>query len=156
MPAIAGSLSRRCPRSVSFDAEDLAQIGRSALWKACAAYDESRAATFRVYVRSRIRGAMLDWIRGRQYREAEREQRAERFDDPDSNLQPMAAVSARDPFVARAVASLGGRQAAVLGLRFHAELTRREVADRLGITPWEVGASERAAIKSLRQILRAA
>lgn len=155
VPAIALRVARRCPASI--DVEDLAQTGRIALWQACEDADPAQAPSFPTYVKMRIRGAMLDAIRG-QFREASRERDAVRIDEASlsPHLQPTAASSQRDPFVARAVEQLGGRQAAVMGLRFYAGLSRVEAGARLGVSVSAVGRAEREAIATLRGLLRAA
>jgi DNA-directed RNA polymerase specialized sigma subunit len=119
---------------------------------------------------------MLDAIRGSEFRESTRERDAVRIDAP--NLHPYDAKGQGadktawrpgstqpgshhfgdvnrmvDPFIARAVARLGGRQAAVMGLRYYAGLSRPETGARIGISAAAVGRSERAAIRTLRGLL---
>jgi RNA polymerase sigma factor (sigma-70 family) len=149
VPAIARSIARRLPHGIG--AEDLAQIGRIALWQACEAYDETHAATFRIYLRQRIRGAMLDAVRGREYREAQREDAAER-----EGLEAISQKSDNpDPFIARAVDELPARQRAVIRLRYRDQRSRSDTAQRLGISPATAGRDEAAAIAALRERLAA-
>ena len=102
---------------------------------------------------------MLDFVR-EQFQEARREADAVRIDEADGYLalahpEPVSS-SYPDPFVSRAVDQLGGRQAAVIGLRFYAGLTRVEAGRRLGISPKAVARSERASIRTLQTLLRPA
>jgi|HubBroStandDraft_2_1064218.scaffolds.fasta_scaffold24305_9 RNA polymerase sigma factor (sigma-70 family) len=150
--AIARGLARTLPRSI--DVEDLAQIGRIALWQACAGADPERAATFGVYVRQRIRGAMLDAVRGKAYHEALREATAERLDTG----QPVPTItndSHADPFVARAVAALPARQRIVLTSRFAAGMSHAETAAALGVSHGTTRRDEALAIGKLRTRLAA-
>jgi RNA polymerase sigma factor for flagellar operon FliA len=156
VPRIAGRLKLVCPPSI--EVEDLAQAGRTALWAACAAFDPAREATFRVYAKCRIRGAMLDLIR-EQYSEANREQNAVRLDDvevvnvegPDAQVSMRMTIS--DPFIARAVAGLRPRLALVISSRYAEDLTQQETAERLGVSRARVFQLERDAIKSLRSAI---
>jgi RNA polymerase sigma factor for flagellar operon FliA len=158
------SIARRVKKSVpaSIDLEELEQTGRCALWIACIEFDESKRETFTAYARMRMRGAMLDFVRA-QYSEAAREQTAVRIDDPlfaSGGHQPVAlgqrSGTVPDPFLARAVSELGGRHAAVMGLRFYSGLTRIETGERLGISPASVARAERSSIRVLRTLLKAA
>jgi RNA polymerase sigma factor (sigma-70 family) len=153
---ISRRIGKRCPASIGI--EDLEQFGRIALWQACVQFEPAKEASFPTYVKVRIHGAMLDSIRGTEFREASRERDAVRLDDAilAPNLQPLAAGPQRDPFVTRAVQQLGGRQAAVIGLRFYAGLSRAEAGARIGISVSAVGRAERAGIATLRGLLRAA
>ncbi|HEX4138382.1 MAG TPA: sigma-70 family RNA polymerase sigma factor [Bryobacteraceae bacterium] len=152
IPAIARRVKRRCPMTV--ETEDLEQVGRGALWQVCAALES--------YAKMRIRGAMLDSIRGTEFREAARERDAVRTDelhsDPPSGSGSATSwrPEAADPFLTRAIARLGGRQADVIELRFRMGCSRPEAGERIGISPHAVGRAERAAIKALRGVLKAA
>jgi len=155
---IALRVKKRCPASI--EVKDLEQIGHAALWAACVAFDPARRVTFPTYARMRICGSMLDFVR-EQFREARREAGAVRIDEAGSYLalahpKPVSSSYPTDPFVSRAVDRLGGRQAAVIGLRFYAGLTRVEAGRRLGISPKAVTRSERAAVLTLRTLLRPA
>lgn len=152
VPAIARGVQSKCPASI--DTEDLEQVGRTALWVACSGFSESRLVTFQTYSRMRIRGAMLDFVRA-QFEEAKRERDAVRIDEGKHNPITMPLLLP-DPFIASAVQRLGGRHAAVIGLRFYSGLTRMETAGRLGISPASVARAERASIRVLRTLLKAA
>ncbi len=54
----------------SIELEDLIQIGLLTVWLEADKYQPRRAATFPYYIRLRVRGAMLDAIKGREFREA--------------------------------------------------------------------------------------
>lgn len=155
---IAIRVKKRCPASI--DIEDLEQIGRAALWAACVAFDPARRVTFPTYARMRICGAMLDFVR-EQFQEARREADAVRIDAGEVILLPgrgnkITGPVTPDPFVSRAVDRLGGRRAAVIGLRFYAGLTRVEAGARLGVSRKAVERAERASIRTLRTLLRPA
>jgi RNA polymerase sigma factor (sigma-70 family) len=161
VPAIARRVASRAPASIGI--EDLAQIGRAALWQECLSYDPARGSTFRSYCKMRIRGSMLDWIRI-DFPEASRERDALRFGHgpdnadtcPDNKYLYVSGDLQRDPFVARAVDQLAGRQADVVCLRFVAGMSRSEAGERLGISRDAVGRAERGAIARLRGLLKAA
>jgi RNA polymerase sigma factor (sigma-70 family) len=158
VPAIARRVKRKVPASI--DLEELEQTGRCALWIACSSFDESRGETFQQYARMRMMGAMLDFVRA-QYREAKRESESIRIDDPffasGGMLQhPLGQRDpVNDPFLARAVSELGGRHAAVMGLRFYSGCTRIETGRRLGISARSVARAELASIRVLRTLLKA-
>jgi RNA polymerase sigma factor for flagellar operon FliA len=59
---IAGILKARLPANVEID--DLVQAGTIGLWEAINNFDTSHNATFETYASQRIRGAMLDELRG--------------------------------------------------------------------------------------------
>lgn len=140
------------------DEEDLAQTGRLALAEACRAADAERNATFGIYVRSRIRGAMLDSVRGPEYREALREARAVRRDGavPERTaLRPGDTAILPDPWLRdrlrRRLAALPAAQARVMACRYLADLTQSETAAALGITKGTAAGRERAALARLRR-----
>lgn len=150
--AIARNVARSCPATV--DPEDLEQTALTDLWQACAAYDPARAASFRAYLKMRIRGAVLDSVWAAKER---RDREAARIDDEEAICQNCHNVApGADPFVTRAVQRLGGRQAAVIGLRFYAGMSRPEAASAIGISLFAVARAERAAVRTLRKLLKAA
>ena len=59
---IAVQMMARLPANVELD--DLIQAGRIGLLEACTRYLENTAATFETFASQRIRGAMLDELRG--------------------------------------------------------------------------------------------
>lgn len=58
---IAGNLAKRLPPNIDF--EDLQQEGLIALWERTAKWDSRRGVGFRQFARSRVAGAMLDYVR---------------------------------------------------------------------------------------------
>ena len=62
------------------------------------------------------------------------------------------AVIAQTP--AESVEQLGGRQAAVMGLRYYGGLSQSETAATIGISKDAVARAEASAIKTLRALLR--
>jgi RNA polymerase sigma factor (sigma-70 family) len=149
---IARSVASRLPRS--FDVEDLAQIGRLALWRACQRYDAERAATFPQFVRKIVRGAMLDAVRGAPYREATHEVLQSAVHGGEIAVTKSVAIC--DPFIARAVDELPARQRAVLDLRFCDGLSQFETEEALGVSRRTVRSEEAGAIAELRRELRRA
>jgi RNA polymerase sigma factor (sigma-70 family) len=105
----------------------------------------------------KIRGAIIDAIRGSEFGHASVERDAIRIDEIESgvefSLQAKADTSTPDPFVARAVEQLGGRQAAVMGLRYYAGLSQAETGIAIGISKHAVARAEAAAIQTLRTLL---
>jgi RNA polymerase sigma factor (sigma-70 family) len=59
---IARRLQQRLPPCVTFD--DLSSAGTIGLMQAVDRFDASRGASFKTYAQHRIRGAMLDYLRG--------------------------------------------------------------------------------------------
>ena len=148
---LARSILRRLP--VSIDREDLEQVGRLALAELRRDYDAGRGETFAFYARMRVRGAMLDSIRGKPYQEAIRERDAVRDGDElsASSVKPVND----DPWLHRHVDSLPARQAKVVELRYFHDLTQRETAGRLGCSRTTVEREEHLALATLRQALAA-
>jgi RNA polymerase sigma factor (sigma-70 family) len=151
IPAMARSISRRLPQSI--EVEDLEQSGRLALAELCRDYDCGRGETFEIYARMRVRGAMLDSIRGREYREASIERDAVR-EGPDT-LRRHSDESSTDPWLGRHVDALPARQARVVELRYFSDLTQREAAGRLGCSRTTVEREEHLALAALRHALAA-
>lgn len=149
---IARSIASRLPST--FDIADLEQIGRIALLEACRKHDPERDITFLIYLRQRIRGAMLDAVRGAPYREATHEVLQ------TAGLEPKAAVTKTvpisDPFVARSVDALPPRQRKVLDLRFCEGLSQNETAAALGVSRRTARREEASAIAELRRRLKRA
>lgn len=148
--SIARSVRASLPRSV--EVEDLAQIGRFALWRACESADPERAGSFLVYACVRIRGAMLDSIRGREYREAQREACAARS-EPDRAGSQKRDIP--DPFLSRAVAALRPSQRVVLEMRFSEQRSQSETAAALGVSRRTVRREEASGLGELRRRLAA-
>lgn len=154
VPAIARSVKMRVPASI--DTEDLEQIGRLALAQACERFDPERAAAFPSYIKMRVRGAMIDAIRGREFREASRERDAVRLDakPPIGMRERPVAAAAADPYLektlARELQLLPARQASLIDLRYRQELSQSQAAARLGISKSQVAREESAALKAMR------
>jgi RNA polymerase sigma factor (sigma-70 family) len=150
IPALAHAVSRVTPDSIEI--EDLEQIGHAALWIACERYDVSRAATFRNYCRLRIKGAMIDAVRGREFREASRERDAVRIDSKVVAINELRtkAMPTFEPGLDRAIAVLPARQAQVIQMRYREDLSQEETAARLGISRTSVCRDEQTALAAMR------
>ncbi len=134
--ATARALALRLPRSIA--REDLAQVGRMALLAVAADAPLS-------YVRVRLRGAMLDFVRG-EYPHA--------AIGPDAAALSVADHRAYAPHHSAALAmrGLAGREGAVMRLRYTEGLSQRAAGLRLGVSRDAVARSERSAIARLRKL----
>jgi len=65
---IAENLSRRLPRSI--DVDDLIGAGQLALVELAGGYDPARCPDFDMWIKFRIRAAMIDSIKGKPFRES--------------------------------------------------------------------------------------
>lgn len=148
---IARSIASRLPST--FDIADLEQIGRIALLEACRKHDPERDITFLIYLRQRIRGAMLDHVRGAPYREAGHAQLDMEWESP---FLPRTEEKSSDPFLSRSVDALPPRQRKVLDLRFCEGLSQNETAAALGVSRRTARREEASAIAELRRRLKRA
>lgn len=156
VPKLAWAVKRRCPAAI--ERQDLEQIGYAALWKCCTEFDPAQEASFSVYLHFRIRGAMLDAVR-KDFREAVRERDADRLDDDRPHRTPSALTSSAftsEPFLDRAIAELGPTRSAIVQMRFREGMSRKETGELLDLSVSSVARSERAAVRDLRQRLKAA
>jgi RNA polymerase sigma-70 factor (sigma-E family) len=123
------------------DAEDLLQdaLVRCAMrWSSVLAKDDPEG-----YVRRAIaRQAMNRWRRPR------REISLDVIEVPEATTQPEEPSSQDDLWVA--LARLPPRQRVVLVLRYYEDLTEREIADALGITPGTVKSQAARGLTKLR------
>jgi RNA polymerase sigma factor (sigma-70 family) len=166
---IAAAVKRTLPASIELD--DLVQEGLKGLWTAAGKFRRKQAATFEFYVRTKIRGAMLDSVKGRQWREATHrelppalqicdrrpsvEQQMIAREEADAN-----AATRRDrlSLVARAVADpdpkfqpISGKQKRALYLRYGRGMTQPAAGTAMGITQQSLQQLEDRALRSLRR-----
>jgi RNA polymerase sigma factor (sigma-70 family) len=152
-------IARRIHASLppSFDLDDLFAEGYAALLQAATRYRprEHGGAPFSAYARPRIRGAILDSVTGRHYREnTGGEIDAETLAGAPSNVEEMIDRNRRLERVERAIERLPPRQAEVIREYYSADAPGlRIVARRLHTsfgTVWQLHAE---AIRELRELL---
>ena len=168
-------IARRVLRSLppSFELADLEQHGAIGLMDAAERYDPAHAATFRVYAKMKIRGAILDACSGREYRESTRpsleyiEEHAPGFRGAGHRVtvlyashspspEQLATSAERTRKLRVAVAKLTPRQRKVIQLRYGSEVTQKEAGRALGgISQAGARELELRAIKGLKRLLRA-
>jgi RNA polymerase sigma factor for flagellar operon FliA len=149
---LAAALARRLPPC--FDADDLAQAGMVALIEAAGKAAALEGDHRRLYLKCRIRGAMLDAVKRGAYREATHEALLPEVDAVATEASPeaLAADAELAAMVTAARAKLTARQQQVIRHRFHGELTQRETGLQLGgIRQPSVMQHERRALERLRQ-----
>jgi RNA polymerase sigma factor for flagellar operon FliA len=100
----------RVPGHVSRD--DLTSAGMLALVQAAAAFDDSRGATFATYASMRIRGALLDELRGLDWASRSVRRRARQVDDAHGRISTALGRPAEDHEVASALGIGTGELAA--------------------------------------------
>lgn len=113
--SIASSVHRRLPRHVDFD--DLVSDGMVGMLTAASQYDAARGVAFEMYARPRIRGAIIDALRTRDWVPRSVRRRSVALDETREEL---ARRSGRSP-------------------------TDDELATALGMTPTELSAYRRDA-----------
>ena len=149
---IAASFHRRFPGR--FELDDLVQIGVLGLIDAAARYQPWRGVPFRAYARHRIRGAILDALRGRDPQPLD-----DGDDVADARAGPDEIVEMRErsDAVDAAIEDLTPRQARVIELRYGKGLTQAAADERLGgISQAGAREFELRAIERLRRSLRSA
>lgn len=186
---MAGALKNRLPPSIELD--DVIQAGKLGLWNATANYKpnrsvvitqkhvsitEAREASFAFYARAKIRGAMLDSLKGKQWREANHQGLPETIQIRDASPtveQQMiereeagaviAATSDRLRRVATAVQDtdpkflpMSAKQKKVLKLRYGGEgMSQNAAAAIMGIRQQSLHLIETRSIKILRRKIAA-
>jgi RNA polymerase sigma factor (sigma-70 family) len=161
---IAWAIQRDLP--ARFELDDLVNLGRIGLMQAALRYSPARhgGTPFSAYARPRIRGAIKDGLRRRNWIEGQHASveylraRRDALKEPTTEV-PVRGIDARrllKRILDGRVRRLSPVQAAVLGLYYSkSEPTLSEVAERLGL-PVAVVARERAAgIRALQIEFRA-
>jgi RNA polymerase sigma factor for flagellar operon FliA len=155
---IAAALSRRLPPC--FPIEDLEQWGACGLLDAAERFQEGREATWAAYARVRIKGAILDAIAGRSWKDST----AAPLDDAairtvaDSSAVPIDQELERREriqILRQAIAGLPERQRTVIELRYgrDTEITQESAGASMGVTQQRVNELEREALARLRRRL---
>ena len=146
---IVRAIARGLARQYGVDSRDLEQEGYAAL---LAVLPKLRAETAGVYVRMRVRGAMLDALaREGRHRHEELAEEAGRSATPDPEAE--TAAGERRERLARAVADLPDRQRAVVEMRLGREMAQSEIGRALGIAQPAVSQLESRARRRLRAAL---
>jgi RNA polymerase sigma factor (sigma-70 family) len=162
--SIARGIKRRLPPS--FDLDDLIAIGNVALMHAAGIYrpQQHGGCPFPVFARTRIRGAILDGARRRNWVENTRAALPLQICDAEACITNAVQVideaidlRRRAARVAEALARLPVEQQRVLEEYYSAwQPTLTQVAQRLGLSRHQVGHQHRAALAALRAWLKAA
>lgn len=108
---IARQVARRAPASI--DLADLVQAGRVGLIQAAEAFERGRAP-FRLFARARIRGAMLDTLRRRNWTHAQHAGLPEEVRDGAPLADELAMRAELADHVRKAVDALPRREARAL------------------------------------------
>lgn len=151
---VARQVARVLPPSIELD--DLVGWGTDGLLDALRRFDDAGATSFRTYARIRIRGAILDGLRGLDWLSRTGRDRATRIEEGRREAEHRAGRAATDEEVAvvlgRTLAELH-RELGEVGSLSLVSLDDPEVAaDRVPAAP---EASDPAAIASMRQRARA-
>jgi RNA polymerase sigma factor (sigma-70 family) len=153
--AIARQVSASAPSS--FALEDLASIGTIALCEAAERYRPAQhaGAPFSAYARFRVRGAMLDSIKGRHYARVKSTQSIDEAHEPA--IEPDTAdridQAAQTKRVFAAIAQLPKqqhREILTMHYQFSAQLV--EIAAHYGVHPSRITHLHTEAIRELRKL----
>lgn len=109
-----------------------------------AARKHATAAPFDAYARLRIRGAVLDYLRGQPEPHDELDEQRVASDD-----DPALSVERRDQ-VAHLTAVLEDRERVVIGLHYGQDCPVDTIAEGLGVTQGRVSQIHRAALERMR------
>jgi RNA polymerase sigma factor for flagellar operon FliA len=141
-------IARSISRAASVQIDDLEQEGMLALIAAAAKWDAERADTFPAYARIRIRGAMLDFLRGVPGGGGELHE-----DQVADNVVSIDTAMCRREEGQHAVQNLTDRQRAVIDFRYKDGLTQVATGKLLGISQEAVRRLEGRAVKSMKKRL---
>lgn len=147
---IARGILRKLPPS--FDLADLVQAGTIGLIQAAEAWESARGIPFPVFARQRIRGAVLDSVRRRAWREsghAELSDVAAGAPAPDE----LAATSQAAGRLRGALLLLPERDRLVLILHFVGGLPLRQAGARIAVSKTRAAQLIRRSLRRLRRQL---
>lgn len=161
---IALRVARSLPRSV--DVDDLIGAGYIGLMEAAERYDESMGVPFSAYLRMRVRGAMLDTVRRRNYRETSHVSLDDVCCDDQGN-DPMTASPDEEATITEdierkrlldrvwgAVSQLSPREQTVIRMHYGAgEDDLLAVGSVLAVHPSRASQIHTAALRKLRDML---
>lgn len=146
---IASELVRKLPPSIELD--DLIQQGCLGLMQAASRYDETRNDNFPAYAVRRIRGAMLDSVRHREWRSYTCAPLEEATAAPSPEQLESSVDASRVAAGVRAgVSSLPAGERRVVVLYYVQGLTQEAIGARLGMDDHQVSAIRRQALTRLR------
>lgn len=176
---IAGGFLRKLPRNVL--REDLVAAGMGGLWDAVRRHPDGPGDAFEWYVRTRVRGAIIDELRAQDWlpRRARAAASAAsgtdayipppaivRFDDISASEENRSLVAAsqaadadvmahetRDRLVA-AIATLPERDQHIVSRHYFGGVKFRDLGDELGVSEPRISQLNTRAIKRLRETLR--
>ena len=156
-------LARRIAQSVSGELPvhmraDLPGVAVTALIEAAQLYDPSRGIAFGAYAQQRIRGACVDSIRRRHYRNAsgvelpgeESERREDTGASPETSAIRSEAQLQQRAKVVGAIERLSGRLAVILWLHYIEGQTLEAIAPKLGVVASRVSQLHREALEALK------
>lgn len=153
-------LARRIAQSVASNVPpqmrgDLAGIAAAALIEAAQTYDPGRGIAFGSYAQQRIRGACVDSIRRRHYRNASAvelpsEERRDTGPSPEASAIVSQSRIQQRAKVVGAIERLSGRLAVILWLHYIEGQTLEAIAPKLGIVASRVSQLHREALEALK------
>lgn len=131
------------------DAEDVVQDAFTKLWNGKASWQADRGAKFTTWFYRIVTNQAVDHINKRT------RQRGTMLDDSlpstDPNAETMAGAKEQDNAVMAALAELPERQRTAITLFYHEEMSQKEAAEVMGITPKAVESLIGRAKEALRE-----
>ena len=140
---LAGLIWSGRPKSCMIDLDDMVQLGALGLMQAIESYDRHKGCTFRVYAQYRIKGAILDAIRG-QRKEAEHAELTDEMLATTPSMDDM--IDAR-----RMLAQLPERERIILEMRYIHGHNLAVIGGKVGRTPQRAGQIARDAFSTLQR-----
>jgi RNA polymerase sigma factor for flagellar operon FliA len=176
---VAYKLASRMARTTpGLQFEDLLSVGFQALVETAAKFDPSRGAKFGTYAQYRVRGAILDEIRDRDWRPRSIQRNGHRWHRRQTPVPERTLVSLEEQLekrerseigvdgladsvadridLARAVAALPPRLREVLWLYYVEDLTLGAIGRRWGCTESRICQLHAQAVRELREIMAVA
>jgi RNA polymerase sigma factor for flagellar operon FliA len=160
---VALGFARRLPRSVDID--ELINAGTVGLYEAASRFEASRGRTFAAFAAFRIRGAILDALRGMDTVSRADRARVRAGDDLGASLLeqvdrgpgPAREVERREmrALLERSLDTLSARERAVLAMYYVEERTLKEIGAALSVTESRVCQIHSRAVATLRMALSA-
>lgn len=144
-------IARSVCHSASAHIDDLEQEGMLALLAAAEKWDPERSETFPAYVRLRVRGAMIDFLRG-----GTGEQQLVEETAPAAQVVSIDTAISRQESGQKGEKNLTQRQRLVIHYRYKQGLTQVETGRRLGISQEAVRRLEGRAVRSMKKRLSVA
>jgi RNA polymerase sigma factor for flagellar operon FliA len=169
---LAGRLRSQVPRCITFD--DLVGAGTIGLIQAVDRFEASRGLEFGTYAKHRIRGAMLDFLRGEDPLSRTERRKIQTAGVPERALPVTVSLEQfpaqlRDGYVQAGCSSsrvadrvdleqargcLSARENRVISLLFDLDWLSRDVASELGVNESRVSQIKKSALSKLRARLQ--